>query len=195
MEQSTKSGSYLYLQLYRDTKNTFRILLLLLLFSDAFGAETDKVKEVSVKEGENVALRTGETEIQKGDKIQWMFGEERTLLAEIHMKNKIFETYNTDDRRFDDSLELDKYTGSLIIRDTKSTHSGVYHLKITKKGATVYKRFKVNINGGGEQAPPKKIGQKSLQIRDIVKTFFSFMFAGLIGLIIITCCFWYSRLH
>uniref|UniRef100_A0A9J8BHP1 Immunoglobulin V-set domain-containing protein n=1 Tax=Cyprinus carpio carpio TaxID=630221 RepID=A0A9J8BHP1_CYPCA len=149
MEQSMKSGSYLYLQLYRDTKNTFRIVLFLLLLNDAFAAETDKVKVVSVKEGENVALRTGETEIQRGDKILWMYGDERTLLAEIHMRNKIFETYNTDDGRFSDSLELDKYTGSLVIRNTKSTHSGVYHLKIIKKDATVYKRFQVNINGGG----------------------------------------------
>uniref|UniRef100_A0A8C2L545 Uncharacterized protein n=1 Tax=Cyprinus carpio TaxID=7962 RepID=A0A8C2L545_CYPCA len=153
---------------------------------DAFGAETHTVKVVSVKEGKNLALRTGETEIQRNDQILWMFGDERKLLAEIHMKNKIFETYNTDDGRFGDSLELDRYTGSLIIRDTKSTHSGVYHLKIIKKSATIYKRFQVNVNGGG--------GEKPALINDwIVKTVLSFMFAGLIGLVLITCCFWYTR--
>ncbi len=136
-----------------DTQDIFRTNDFRTVFvcsPDAFGAETDKVKVVSVKEGENVALRTGETEIQRGDNIQWMFGDERTLVGEIHMKNNIFETYNTDDGRFGDSLELDKYTGSLVIRNTKSTHSGIYHLKMNKKGATVYKRFQVNVNGGGE---------------------------------------------
>uniref|UniRef100_A0A9J7XHP1 Uncharacterized protein n=1 Tax=Cyprinus carpio carpio TaxID=630221 RepID=A0A9J7XHP1_CYPCA len=187
MEQFVKSRSYLLnLQLYRDTKSTFRIVLFLLLFSDAFGAETHTVKVVSVKEGKNLALRTGETEIQRNDQILWMFGDEHKLLAEIHMKNKIFETYNTDDGRFGDSLELDRYTGSLIIRDTKSTHSGVYHLKIIKKSATIYKRFQVNVNGSG--------GEKPALINDwIVKTVLSFMFAGLIGLVLITCCFWYTR--
>lgn len=139
-------SQYLTQDIFRT--NDFRTVFV--CSPDAFGAETDKVKVVSVKEGENVALRTGETEIQRGDNIQWMFGDERMLIGEIHMKNKIFETYNTDDGRFGDSLELDKYTASLVIRNTKSTHSGIYHLKMNKKGATVYKRFQVNVDGGGE---------------------------------------------
>lgn len=114
----------------------------------AFGAET--VKAVSVKEGTSVALRTGETEIKREDIIQWMFGEERMLLAEIHLKNKIFETYDSDDGRFKGKLELDKYTGSLIIHNTKSSLSGVYHMKIIKKSATIYKRFDVDVSGGSE---------------------------------------------
>lgn len=101
-----------------------------------------------MEEGEDVALLSGETEIKRSDNILWMFGDHRTLLAEIHLKNKVFETY--DDGRFGSNLELDRYTGSLIIRNTKSTHSGVYHMKIIKKSATVYKRFQVKVRGGGE---------------------------------------------
>lgn len=102
-----------------------------------------------MEEGEDVALLSGETEIKREDNILWMFGDDRTLLAEIHLKNNIFETYD-DDGRFGSSLELDRYTGSLIIRNTKSSHSGVYHMKIIKKSATVYKRFQVKVRGDGE---------------------------------------------
>ncbi|XDV22853.1 hypothetical protein PO909_027646 [Leuciscus waleckii] len=151
MDQFMQSGSSLLnLQLYRDTKNTFKIILFLLLLNDALGAETHTIKAVSVKEGNRFALRTGETEIQREDNILWMFGDERMLLAEVHLKNGIFETYDSDDGRFKGSLKLDKYTGSLIFHNTKSSHSGVYHMKIIKKTATIYKRFHVDVSGGGE---------------------------------------------
>ncbi|XP_077083151.1 uncharacterized protein LOC143736294 [Siphateles boraxobius] len=178
-----KSGSSLLnAQLYRDTKNNFKIVLFLLLLNDAFGAETQKA--VSVKEGKDVALLTGETEIQREDNILWTFGDERMLLAEVHLKNKIFETYDSDDGRFKGKLELDRYTGSLIIHNTQSSHSGVYHMKIIKKSATIYKRFDVTV-GDGEKKK-KKIWE-SLPLHDIVNTVSSYLFAGLVGLVILTC--------
>ncbi|KAL1252099.1 hypothetical protein QQF64_019895 [Cirrhinus molitorella] len=192
MERFIKSGSSLNLQWYRDAKNTFKMVLLLLLLNDAVGAETPQIKAVSVKEGKDVALRTGETELKTDDRILWIFGDERKLLAEINEKKQIFETYDTDDKRFGGKLELDTLTGSLVIRNTQSTHSGVYHLKIIKKTAIVYKRFHVNVIGEGK-APQKIKRWEALLPHDIVKTVSSFMFAGLIGLVIITCCFWCTR--
>ncbi|KAK7126434.1 hypothetical protein R3I94_017800 [Phoxinus phoxinus] len=188
MEHLMKSGSSsLNVQLYRDTKNTFKIVLFLLILNDASDAETHTTKAVSVKEGKHVALLTGETDIQREDNILWMFGEERMLLAEIHLKYDIFETYDSDDGRFKGRLELDRYTGSLIIHNTRSSHSGVYYMKIIKKSATIYKRFDVDISGG--KKAKKKIWE-SLLLHDIVKTVSSFLFAGLVGLVIMTCGFW-----
>uniref|UniRef100_A0A8C1V183 Immunoglobulin domain-containing protein n=1 Tax=Cyprinus carpio TaxID=7962 RepID=A0A8C1V183_CYPCA len=162
MEQFVKSRSYLLnLQLYRDTKSTFRIVLCLLLFSDVYGAERHKIKAVSVKEGESVAL-LGETEIQIGDELLWMFGNEGELLAKINTKNKIFEIYDSDDGRFEDRLELDHQNGSLIIRDSKTTDSGVYTMKIINKRATIYKRFCVTVSDafGAETDQTKAISVK-----------------------------------
>lgn len=102
-----------------------------------------------MKKGDDVALRTGETEITSDVRILWIFGDERKLVAEINTKKQIFETYDTDDKRFGGKLELDTLTGSLVIRNTQSTHSGLYHLKIIKKAATIYKRYHVNVIGDG----------------------------------------------
>ncbi|XP_026054699.1 uncharacterized protein LOC113040618 [Carassius auratus] len=145
MEQFMKSrSSLLNLQLHRDMKNTLKIVLLVLLLNDAFGVVTHEIK-VSVKQGEDVALRTGETEIQREDVIQWMFGDEGDIIAEFNKISKFFETYDGDDGRFGDRLELDRQTGSLIISNTRTTDSGVYTMKIDKKGATIYKRFYVTV--------------------------------------------------
>ncbi|XP_043078801.1 uncharacterized protein LOC122327475 [Puntigrus tetrazona] len=146
MEQFMKSNiSLLNSQLYRDTKNILNIVLLLLLLNDACGAKTYKSKSVSVKAGEDIALHTGETEIQRDDDIEWTFGKEGELIAEMNIKLQIFETYDGDDGRFGDRLELDRQTGSLIIRDGRSTDSGVYTMQIVNKGAAIYRRFFVNV--------------------------------------------------
>uniref|UniRef100_A0A8C2HNF1 Immunoglobulin domain-containing protein n=1 Tax=Cyprinus carpio TaxID=7962 RepID=A0A8C2HNF1_CYPCA len=160
MEQFMKSrSSLLNLQLHRDTKNTLKIVLLLLLLNDAFGVETYKIKEVSVKEGEDVALRTGETEIQREDDIQWMFGDEGDVIAEFNIMIKFFETYDGDDGRFGDRLELDRQTGSLIIRDSRTTDSGVYTVQIVNKGAAIYKKFYVTVSDA--------FGAKTQQIKTV----------------------------
>jgi len=112
---------------------------------DAFGAKTHKVAE-----GKQVTLSTGETEIQGEDNILWTFGDERMLLAKIHLDDDIFETYDSDDGRFKGRLDLERSTGSLIIQNTRSSHSGVYYMKITKNTATVYKNFIVIVGDGGE---------------------------------------------
>ncbi len=100
-----------------------------------------------MKEGEDVALRTGETEIQREDDMEWTFGDEGEIIAEMNIMLKIFETYDGDDGRFGDRLELDRQTGSLIIRDSRTTDSGVYAVQIVNKGAAIYKRFYVTVRG------------------------------------------------
>ncbi|XP_059424647.1 uncharacterized protein LOC132159048 [Carassius carassius] len=170
MEQFMKSrSSLLNLQLHRDMKNTLKIVLLLLLLNDAFGVVKHKIK-VSVKEGEDVALRTGDTEIQREDYIQWMFGDEGDIIAEFDIMVNFFETYNGKDGRFGDRLELDRRTGSLIIRDTRTTDSGIYTMKIDNKGATIYKRFYVTVSHAFG-AKTNKIRTLSVKVGESVDLF------------------------
>uniref|UniRef100_A0A8C1XB17 Immunoglobulin domain-containing protein n=1 Tax=Cyprinus carpio TaxID=7962 RepID=A0A8C1XB17_CYPCA len=103
----------------------------------------DAVKPVSVKEGETVTLPI--TEMQNDDLILWMFGE--IVLAEIHKADQRFYTYDGPNERFRDRLKLDHQTGSLIITDTRTTHSGLYEVKISRSRHTINRRITVTVTG------------------------------------------------
>ncbi|XP_056615446.1 uncharacterized protein LOC130430379 [Triplophysa dalaica] len=81
-------------------------------------------KSVSMKPGDSVILHTGVKDIQKDDEITWMF--EDTSIA----KMKGDQTIENIDERFKDKLKLDPQTGSLIIKDTKAEHTGLYKVKM-----------------------------------------------------------------
>ncbi|XP_048038490.1 uncharacterized protein LOC125263529 [Megalobrama amblycephala] len=99
-------------------------------------------EKMPVKKGESVTLKT-DTEIQRDDQIQWLFGDENTIIAEI--KGGTGEITNVADKRFRGRLELDNMTGSLTIKNTETEDNEVYKLKIRSvKGAT-NKRFRVGI--------------------------------------------------
>uniref|UniRef100_A0A8C1PSA2 Ig-like domain-containing protein n=1 Tax=Cyprinus carpio TaxID=7962 RepID=A0A8C1PSA2_CYPCA len=84
---------------------------------------------VSVKEGGSVTLQINVTELQTRDEIEWTFGTDKKLIANINGKtSKIFDG---PDGRFRDRLKLDHQTGSLIITDTRITDSGLYEVTIT----------------------------------------------------------------
>ncbi|KAK7136612.1 hypothetical protein R3I93_016833 [Phoxinus phoxinus] len=89
----------------------------------------NEVTSVSVKEGDSVSLNSGLTEMKDDDVIQWRFGDENTLIAEI---NKWFDriTVYEDvlDGRFRDRLKLDNQTGSLTVTHTTTEHDGDYKL-------------------------------------------------------------------
>ncbi|XP_077081638.1 uncharacterized protein LOC143735405 isoform X2 [Siphateles boraxobius] len=105
---------------------------------------TVKIALISLVEGEPVTLYP-DTEIQKDDLIVWMFGDEDTLIAQMTGKNR--ETYEGTDGRFRDRLKLDKRTGSLTIKSTRTEHSGLYKLQMSSSNrGTTNKRFKVAIN-------------------------------------------------
>ncbi len=97
-------------------------------------------------EGDPVTLKPV-TEINKNDLIRWMFRDEvqQTLIAEI--KGEIFKYDDAADGRFRDRLELDKTTGSLIIKSTRTSHSGPYHLQITSSSGVSRQTFFVTVNG------------------------------------------------
>ncbi|XP_026110736.1 uncharacterized protein LOC113084784 [Carassius auratus] len=102
----------------------------------------------SVTEGDPVTLKPN-NKINKGDVIQWMFGEgkQRTVIAEIRGKTgKVFIYEHTADGRFRDRLELDQ-TGSLTIRNSRTTDSGLYQLQIRDRSGASVQIFFVTVNG------------------------------------------------
>uniref|UniRef100_A0A672KTY4 Immunoglobulin domain-containing protein n=1 Tax=Sinocyclocheilus grahami TaxID=75366 RepID=A0A672KTY4_SINGR len=95
-----------------------------------FVVVTDAVKSELVTEGETVTLQTNVSEIQKDDQILWIFGD--IVIAEIYKAAQRFHIYDGPDERFRGKLNLDNQTGSLIITDTRITHSGLYEVEIKK---------------------------------------------------------------
>ncbi|XP_043078853.1 uncharacterized protein LOC122327503 isoform X3 [Puntigrus tetrazona] len=119
------------------------ILVLFYLFVvrliGVFGVETDEV--VSVMEGESFALRTGLTEIQSDDEIEWRFGSSRTRLTRIAAGN--ITTF--DDKKFRDRLRIEGQTGDLTVTKVSKEHNGVYQLSIIIRNKKSTKRFTVNV--------------------------------------------------
>ncbi len=98
-------------------------------------------------EGDDLPLNTGRPEIQRDDVVEWKFGGNG--IAKIsRAANKICQkTYDGADGRFRNRLELDGKTGSLTIRNTRTTDSGEYQLKIANNGKVESYRFNVSVIG------------------------------------------------
>ncbi|XP_051978023.1 SLAM family member 5-like [Xyrauchen texanus] len=126
----------------------FHTWLLLCLFLwhvfGVFDVDPDKVKSVSVMEGDSVTLHTDLTEIQDKDEINWRIRPENIRVARI--KTKIFNTYeNVLGGRFRGRLQLNHQTGDLTITDITTEHTGLYQLNlITGKKTTNY--FSVTVS-------------------------------------------------
>ncbi len=103
--------------------------------------DLEAVKSVSVVEGDSVTLNS-DTEIQTDDVIQWQFGSKNTLIATINEGTGSLSTFNGPDGRFRDRLKLDKTTGSLTIKNTAVTDSGLYQIR-----AKIIYRFSVTVYG------------------------------------------------
>ncbi|XP_073793132.1 uncharacterized protein [Danio rerio] len=86
--------------------------------------------EISVMEGDSVTMNSDPTKLNKYDQIEWRFGDEDTLIAEITKQTNRFSVFDDVlDGRFRDRLKLDNKTGSLTITDTRAEHAGVYELR------------------------------------------------------------------
>ncbi|XP_073793139.1 uncharacterized protein [Danio rerio] len=87
---------------------------------------SDETSVPSVTERDSVTLNSGFTEL-KNDWVQWKFGNEDTLIAEI-LKYRFSVFDDVLDGRFRDRLKLDNKTGSLTITDIRTEHAGDYIL-------------------------------------------------------------------
>ncbi|XP_067270820.1 uncharacterized protein [Pseudorasbora parva] len=105
------------------------------IFSVCVCDNYDDIKTVSGKEGESVKLKTGVTEVPEGEEIQWKFGLEGPLIAQIK------EGIETNSSGF----RLDQ-TGSLTIENIRPQHTGLYVLNIIQSEKTSMKYFMVKLN-------------------------------------------------
>ncbi|XP_058616357.1 SLAM family member 9-like [Onychostoma macrolepis] len=84
------------------------------------------------------------------DLILWRFGAENTSIAQINVMAGSITVYDDVlDERFRDRLKLDDQTGSLIITNTRTEHTGLYKLQtnsVSKSfSLTVYARLPVPV--------------------------------------------------
>ncbi|XP_048039273.1 uncharacterized protein LOC125264072 [Megalobrama amblycephala] len=106
----------------------------------AVAGGTDGVKSQSVMEGKSVTLQNN-VEVQRDDLIVWRFGDEGILLAKIDLETKEI-SLNDADERFRGRLQLNQ-NGSLIIKKTKTEHTGLYELQI--RGRESDQRFLLTV--------------------------------------------------
>ncbi len=128
----------------RGTKGNTQIYdgIMCLCSSGVFGV--DAVESVSVLEGDSVSLDSGFTEMMDDDLIRWRFGSENTLIAQISvMVGRITVYDDVLGGRFRDRLKLDHQTGSLIITNTRTEHTGLYKLQTN----SVSKSFSLTVYG------------------------------------------------
>ncbi|XP_052394080.1 uncharacterized protein LOC127942422 [Carassius gibelio] len=113
-----------------STEHAGRYYLQTNIVSKSFNLTVCGQKSVSVIQGESVSLNSGRTEIMDDDVIQWRFGSENTLIAEINKQTGSTTVYDDVlDGRFRDRLKLDDQTGSLTITNTRTTDSDDYRLQ------------------------------------------------------------------
>ncbi|XP_059424827.1 uncharacterized protein LOC132159331 [Carassius carassius] len=81
---------------------------------------------VYLMEGDSVTFQT-RVKANQQDRIRWYFNSSR--IAEISGDQSKIYTDDQVTERFRDRLNLDHQTGSLTIMNTRTTDSGLYHLK------------------------------------------------------------------
>ncbi|KTF84304.1 hypothetical protein cypCar_00012763 [Cyprinus carpio] len=98
---------------------------------------------VSVMEGDSVTLHTG-VQMKKGRKNEWYFNRSHIArICEYPCFSCTDVQCNKGKERFRDRLKLDNQTGSLTIRDIRTTDSGLYDLLIMRFGVGGSRRTKV----------------------------------------------------
>ncbi|XP_048014391.1 uncharacterized protein LOC125247202 [Megalobrama amblycephala] len=105
---------------------------------------TVSVRTLPVNAGDPVTLET-KAELQSDDLMLWTFGPENRLVVKTDSgRTSISESFR-------DRLELDKKTGSLIIRNIGITDSGHFKLQIINSKQTTFRRFNVTLIGSTEE--------------------------------------------
>uniref|UniRef100_A0A8C1KKB2 Ig-like domain-containing protein n=1 Tax=Cyprinus carpio TaxID=7962 RepID=A0A8C1KKB2_CYPCA len=143
--RTTDSGLYqITIKASKETTHRFRVTV--------YGvfADLDAEESVSVLEGDSVTLNSGLTKMMDDDLILWRFGYNKILIAKINVMASSITVYDDVlDGRFRDRLKVDHQTGSLIITNTRTEHTGLYQLQsnsVRKSfNLTVYARLPVPV--------------------------------------------------
>ncbi|KAA0711780.1 hypothetical protein E1301_Tti019095 [Triplophysa tibetana] len=100
-----------------------------LTVNGVFGAQMDQINSlISVTEGDSVTLHTNITELKTDEDIEWTFGVQSpdeiiaTIYKDKMTSSSINETLN---------LKVNDQTGSLIITNITTQHTGLYKVTIT----------------------------------------------------------------
>uniref|UniRef100_A0A9J8BB54 Immunoglobulin domain-containing protein n=1 Tax=Cyprinus carpio carpio TaxID=630221 RepID=A0A9J8BB54_CYPCA len=104
-------------------------------------------RDVCVMEGDSVTLYT-DVNTNQNDRIKWYFYD--TRIAQINGdQSKICTDVqcNEGTERFRDRLKLDNQTGSLTIKDIRTTDTGLYKLQIIKSSSSSEKNFNITVLG------------------------------------------------
>nr|XP_055072926.1 uncharacterized protein LOC129452880 isoform X4 [Misgurnus anguillicaudatus]XP_055072927.1 uncharacterized protein LOC129452880 isoform X4 [Misgurnus anguillicaudatus]XP_055072928.1 uncharacterized protein LOC129452880 isoform X4 [Misgurnus anguillicaudatus]XP_055072929.1 uncharacterized protein LOC129452880 isoform X4 [Misgurnus anguillicaudatus] len=109
---------------------------------------TGGVKQISVIEGDSVTLHTGLIEIQRDEKILWLYERENTVLAQINRAAHIFFINDIAKKRIVPKLHLDHQKGGLTIRNIGAAQSGLYQVYIISNMHTIHKRFNITVCDG-----------------------------------------------
>ncbi|XP_056303267.1 uncharacterized protein LOC130215482 [Danio aesculapii] len=107
-------------------------------------------KPIKVTEGTSAVLQSA-AEIQRDEVIEWRFNTDKSAIAKI--KDEQISTSNGPDGMFKDTLDLDKKTGSLTIRNIRREHAGIYQLIIKNKRSAFFDPFFNNENETRQHFP------------------------------------------
>ncbi|XP_055072929.2 uncharacterized protein [Misgurnus anguillicaudatus] len=110
--------------------------------------DTGGVKQISVIEGDSVTLHTGLIEIQRDEKILWLYERENTILAQINRAAHIFFINDVGKKRIVPKLHVDHQKGGLTIRNIGAAQSGLYQVHIIGSMHTIHKRFNITVCDG-----------------------------------------------
>ncbi|XP_067270838.1 uncharacterized protein [Pseudorasbora parva] len=121
-------------------KSTLETFPFLFLMCGVIGKDEDRLKSVSVMEGDSVTLNPDSTQIQGIILIQWRFGV--SVIAETNA-NEI--SYPHLSEIFGGRLQLDHQTGSLTINNMRIKHSGFYQLEINHNTGSSHMELSVTV--------------------------------------------------
>ncbi|KTF73028.1 hypothetical protein cypCar_00048118 [Cyprinus carpio] len=118
------------------------------------------LRTVRMTAGESVDLYTYHPKIERDDVIEWRFGAENSLIAEV--REGTVEPYDGPDGRFRGRLKLNKTTGDLTILNSADEHAGHYKLKIRSSKGDTYMTYSVIRDFSGKRVKDSDVDKALL---------------------------------